>query len=101
MHQMHHTAVEAPEGVGLPSPTSSGSKGIGGFLNDSCGVGEVYTEILDQRGHFHHCCLDVERRGHHTPPTEIHHHLLGLLGVEDEVFVFALACQVFYLTPVH
>lgn len=54
------------------------------FLDDTCGVcvpgvsvGEVNTEVLDGRDHFHLCSLHVGGN----------HHLLGLLEVEDEVVV--------------
>ena len=89
---LYSTVVEAPQNwapkssspqlpeevemlVGLPD--QAGSVGTPGEV-----IGYMHTQVPEAGDHFHSCSSDVQGRERTLVPSEVHHHLLGLLHID-------------------
>ena len=78
--------------VGLPDQA-----GIVGTPSEV--IGYMHNQVPEAGDYFHSCSSDVQGRERVLVPSEIHHHLLGLLHIAEVVFSAPLH-QVLYLLSV-
>ncbi len=107
---LHRAVIEAPQDwaskssspqlpeevktlVGLPN--QPGSVGAPGEI-----LGYIHTQVPEARDHFHSYSSDVQGRKRAPVPSEVHHHLLGLLYIDAEVVTSAPLHQMFHLLSV-